>query len=630
MPQERSIKNYIANRFYNELYDGVQRFIKDNPNDLDLTLYRVRNIDDVELSDIRVIFVDVDDRPGTDISFDVAIDADIETIEEDKYCNEDEEAGQWFMVRCSGDLACSLDDFEIHSISIYSGKKPQPKPMSDALVPIISKDNLESVATDFLKRNYPKALLQPMAIDPKELAEGMGLKVELKHIAKDCSVFGQIFFHDAEAEFYDKQNDKIYTEAVKAKSIFVDPDTYFLYNLGKVNNTIIHECVHWDQHRKAFELERLYNQSASRIKCRAEGGLEGNSRTATEWMEWQANALAPRIQMPMEMFKKQVESLFSKYRRELHAYDIIDIIEPVIDEIVLKFGVSRTAAKIRLIDIGYDEAIGAFVYVDGRYVQPHKAAKGFLQRNQTFSVPAQDAAILAWTNPFLKNILDEGRYVFVDSHFVINNARYLETDETGNTVLTHYARNHMDECALVFDLSISSGIGERYHTECFLNRDQSSTVIFNVGFSNGLQNTTNSEKRKKAVAEQVASENELIASLTDDYVDSLEKAIKWRSEVEGKKITAVEISKRAGINEATVRRALNGSKDSKTETLVLICLALHLPYRASHKILDNSPSPLSVIRDQNHQWYDFALQHLYPKKVEEIKKELAYYGADPL
>ena len=125
------------------------------------------------------------------------------------------------------------------------------------------------------------------------------------------------------------------------------------------------------------------------------------------------------------------------------------------------------------------------------------------------------------------------------------------------------------------------------------------------------------------------SENKLIASLTDDYVDSLQKAVEWRSKIEEEKITAVEIGKRTGLNEATVRRAFNGDKASKTETFVLICLSLHLPYKASHKIIDNSPSPL-VMRDTNHQWYDFALQHLYPKTVNEIKAELASYGADPL
>ena len=90
MPRERSFKDYVADRFYNELYGGIQEFIKDHPRELELKLYRVRDIDEIELSDIRVVFVDVHDQLGTGISFDVAVDADIETIEEDKYCNEDE------------------------------------------------------------------------------------------------------------------------------------------------------------------------------------------------------------------------------------------------------------------------------------------------------------------------------------------------------------------------------------------------------------------------------------------------------------------------------------------------------------------------------------------------------------
>ena len=411
MPRERSFKDYVADRFYNELYDGIQEFIKENPHNLDLNLYRVQDIDEIELTDIRVVFVDVHDQPGTGISFDIAVDADIETIEEDKYCNEDEEASQWFMVRCSGDFACSLDDFQIHSISVYSGKIPQPKPMSDALVPIIRKDDLKKVAIDFLKRNYPKALLQPMAVAPKDLAERMGSKVELKHIAKDCSAFGQIFFQDAEAEFYDKKTDKAYAEKVSAKTIFVDPDTYFLYNLGKVNNTIVHECVHWDQHRKAFELERLYNQDASRIKCRVEGGVEGNSRTATEWMEWQANALAPCIQMPLTMFKTQASKTIKKYRDMMGKYDIIDVIEPVIDDLAIFFGVSRLAAKIQMVDAGYEEARGAFIYVDGRYVTPHRYKKGSITEDETFSIGAEDAAIQSVTNPALKKLVETGASV---------------------------------------------------------------------------------------------------------------------------------------------------------------------------------------------------------------------------
>ena len=144
----------------------------------------------------------------------------------------------------------------------------------------------------------------------------------------------------------------------------MDPETYFLYNLGKVNNTIVHECVHWDLHRKAFELERLYNKEASRIKCQVAGGVEENSWTATEWMEWQANALAPRIQMQMAMFKTQASKYIKEYRDMLGKDDIIDVIEPVIDELAAFFCVSRLAAKIRMVDAGYEAAIGAFIYVD--------------------------------------------------------------------------------------------------------------------------------------------------------------------------------------------------------------------------------------------------------------------------
>lgn len=54
---------------------------------MDLKLYRVRDIDDIKLADIRVVFVDMHDQLETGISFGFAVDADIETVEEHKYCN---------------------------------------------------------------------------------------------------------------------------------------------------------------------------------------------------------------------------------------------------------------------------------------------------------------------------------------------------------------------------------------------------------------------------------------------------------------------------------------------------------------------------------------------------------------
>lgn len=49
----RSFKDYVADRFYNEMFATVQSHISDNYDNLDLRLYRVQNIGGIELSDIE-------------------------------------------------------------------------------------------------------------------------------------------------------------------------------------------------------------------------------------------------------------------------------------------------------------------------------------------------------------------------------------------------------------------------------------------------------------------------------------------------------------------------------------------------------------------------------------------------
>lgn len=634
----RSFTDYVADRFYNELYATVGSYIEKNREKLDLNLRRVHNMGEVSLSDIEVKSVSVNDLPGMGIEFDVILDAEIEVTEGDYHYDDSDLCHQWFLLRCSGNLDCSLNDFKITSINIYSQKNKSPNPLSDSLVPYIHKDDLEAVATDFLSKYYPEALKTPMAIEPQKLAENMGLMVEMREITKDFSVFGQIYFHDCNAEFYDEDSDEMVNTHVNERSIFVDPKAYFLRNLGAVNNTIVHECVHWDKHRKSFELERLYNSNVSKIKCQVVGGIKDNTRDSTDWMEWQANALTPRIQMPLAMFKTKAFEFTKQFRTELGTSELIDVMEPVIDALASSFCVSRLSAKIRMIDVGYEEAMGTFTYIDGHYVKPHRFKKGTLQRNQTFSIGAQDAAILCLTNPELKNKIDVSQYQYIDSHFVLNHPLYIEVNEEGNLQLTHFARNHMDECCLVFELSVVNHYGEHYHSECFLNRDESSPVDFNVNFHGGYENSP-PESQLKLLREKIAEENRVYETLPNSFTAALKVVIDWKNEQIKKekkenpysqydKITAVEIAKRTGLNEATVRRTLNDG-DTSVNTLVLMCLALHLPYKISKHIIEHSPAPLRL-SNTDHQWYDFALQVHSGKTVKEVKEILQSYGAAPL
>jgi hypothetical protein len=53
------------------------------------------------------------------------------------------------------------------------------------------------------------------------------------------------FFYDCVTESYNSKTDEMYTEMIPAGTILVDKKTAFLSVLGAINNTIIHECVHW-------------------------------------------------------------------------------------------------------------------------------------------------------------------------------------------------------------------------------------------------------------------------------------------------------------------------------------------------------------------------------------------------
>ena len=259
---------------------------------------------------------------------------------------------------------------------------------------------------------------------------------------------------------YDAKAGTAVTQHIPGKTIVVDPYMFLLRTIGCANNTIIHECVHWVKHRKVFELEKLYNDSASCISCEVVGGAAAAvAKKATEIMERQANQLAPRIQMPAGPFRAKAKEYISRFMRELGAGHESEIMEQVIEALGVDFVVSRQAAKIRLVELGFDQAIGTYTYLDGHYVKPHGFKKGSIKSNQTFSLSAQDAAIERFANPELRKLTDSGDYLFIDNHYVYNAPLYVQPDEDGRLDLTEYARSHMDECCLVFDMTIKSKVG---------------------------------------------------------------------------------------------------------------------------------------------------------------------------
>lgn len=156
----------------------------------------------------------------------------------------------------------------------------------------------------------------------EDLVERMDLTTEYIHLSKTCTVFGQIYFADAEAKFYDREDGVYKQKDVQRGIIIVDPNVFFMRNVGSVNNTIVHECVHWARHSLFFELEKIFNPILKAITYQVkEGKKTENDCTPYEWMEWQVNHLAPRILMLAKTTKKRLKSLLKKMRKSLQMKD---------------------------------------------------------------------------------------------------------------------------------------------------------------------------------------------------------------------------------------------------------------------------------------------------------------------
>ena len=88
-----------------------------------------------------------------------------------------------------------------------------------------------------------------------------------------------------------------------------------------------------------------------------------------------------------------------------------------------------------MVDAGYQEAIGAFTYIDGHYVRPHAFKKGSVEKCQTYSIGVDDAAFVALSDMRLRDQAGKGAYIYVDSHFCLNDPKYIINDETGRVVM---------------------------------------------------------------------------------------------------------------------------------------------------------------------------------------------------
>lgn len=388
-----------------------------------------------------------------------------------------------------------------------------------------------------------------------------------------------MFFQETETPLYDAMRQHQVLAPVKRKTMVVDTTATFMGGMGTHDNTIVHECVHWALHGQAMALRRAQQPDSQEpaICCRVDGGAGRAGDDRLLEMEWQANTLARCIQMPRALFRRKTEEAWARHDMKVITPNRVEEMPGVIDDLAEFFGVSREAAKLRMLEVGFESVAGVYVYIDGRYLRPHSWRAGALGRDETFSIPTEDAARLMVEDADFARAAQG--YLYVEGHFVLDDPRYVTRGEDGALMLSDAARYHMDQCCLRFKM-VLGGAQARYGEFCLLS--QSAGIPLDPAYL-----SCSPEQQAEQLAEIRAERDRILGKIKA----SPEKA--WKILIEWRETNQSELESVTGLSRETINKLATGKTPGNKQTVLLMCFALQLPPEISKFMLGYSKNALA-------------------------------------
>ncbi|WP_308644548.1 hypothetical protein [Oceanotoga sp.] len=465
--------------------------------------------------------------------------------------------------------------------------------LSKYLVPYIYSEDLDIEAEKFLQRNYPDALENLMPLDIDELLNNMCLTMHYAPLPPH--IFGMSFFSETEVEIFEDNMVDTRTETIDVGTILVNPDVCFMRNIGSNNNTIIHECIHHDLHSNFFELQKLLKSELTSISCEAVEEYGDNTDeidNALHWMEWQANVLAPKIMMPLKTTTQKLNEILDYLHNQNPLLRSAEVMQLAIEELANFFNVSKLAAKLRAIDIGFQQAAGTFVYVGGKYHPPYSFLNGKLDKNQTFVIDEMNALYEISMSEELYEMVYSGKVVYINAMFCINDPKYVIQHGDNSLEMTEYALEHVDECCLVFDRTdrISRLYDDSFYRRCFFCRDVNATDFIEAKYDPEYKDNQKIQDRvqetSKVSAYSIEMSEELM-NMPGSFSKTLEYHIKRRE------LTNEILAERSGLSARIISDYRNNESLTKElPTVMALCIGLNLHHLYAEDLIEKA----------GHQW----------------------------
>jgi hypothetical protein len=610
-----SFEKYLQNRYYNEIFGRLKSHIYHNRARLDLTSCTIPDPSHITLEDFHVIGVCFSNTEDDTIIFRATIQADITIAGKGRRDYDKDNISIWFSVSFTGQLRVGLSKVTITDVSDYTKERFNAEDaLTKYLVPYIYAKDLDFHAEKFLNKYCPRALEMPMPLPIKEVLEAMALTMYLAPLPE--GIFGRTYFASAGVEVYNRTHDVV-EEKIEGGTILVDPDVFFMRNIGSLNNTIIHECVHWDKHYKFFELQQILNPEYRSISCEVVEDYKKKSNDLAnelDWMEWQANALAPKILMPAKTTWSKLNDILRSLSSTFPSARNGELMQLAISELADFFKVSTTAAKIRAIELGFEQAAGVFNFIDGRNYPPFYFANGSLKKSQTFIIDRNNAIIEATFNPALSEDVAAGNFIHAGGMFVINDRKYINIVEGEEATLTDFALEHVDECCLVFDRStrISSKYDDSFYRICFLCRDADSKSFVEAKYDRNEGKNEDVQKRAREMAiirDEAKRVQDIMCCLPSVFCGTLDEHIKRCS------YTNEKMEERSGISARTIQDYRNKIDVKPTlQSVLALCIGLNLQPAFSYDLIAKAGHNIMIVSEAN-LIYRYLIDHHHMENI---------------
>lgn len=599
---ESPLQKLIDQRRYDEIKDAVLDYMTEKVKENKATL------SDIEIQNV-VHIEQVDDGA---ISFSVIVSCDIEhSISSTGRVSFTE---KWLDVRCKVLLGVELTDFEIININECEQQEDSDNDKySGELVPIISRDAFENEATKFLEKYYPLALQEPVAVPIRKIAEDMGLSIiEDSLLSSELDIFGLVVFEDGNIK---DKNKNIVIRNAKRGTVLIDPRVYYERTLGTVNFIIAHECFHWYRHQPYHALMKMLganDELGKIIQCSIGNNAKDSEKwKAVDWMEWQANGVAPHILMPTNTAKIKISELIEKYHIHFDGTDGY-LIEEMISELADFYGLSKQAVKMRIREMGYAKIDGAFTYVNGQYVTPFSFDASALSDNQSFTISSADLFKAYCLNKDFRKAIDTGRFVYIEGHVCLDNEKYIvRSDE--QIKLTQYALSHIDECCFVFDKGYSYESkyqGQKYYTQMMYKTPEQ---------PNAQEYSFELNAHNKILLSQIQGASKSANAMRlypGAFSETLVQLMKER------KLSNKKLADASLVGERTIQRLRNDEEYPTTvQTVLGLCYGLKLSVPEAEMLVGKTDFNIKPTNPQNYA-YRCALSACAENSIYEINEML--------